>query len=106
LRCRPETGRTHQIRVHLAAIGLPIVGDPLYGNGEATLAPLLARQALHAARLALTHPVTREPLVLEAPLPADLLALLAKLEILKPTGEFERDENRGRTARPSRTTRG
>jgi len=75
--CRPQTGRTHQIRVHLAAIGLPIVGDPLYGTGE----PLLPRQALHAARLALDHPVSGQRLELEAPLPPDLVALLASLEM-------------------------
>jgi len=75
LRCRPETGRTHQIRVHLAAIGLPIVGDPLYGTGEA----LLPRQALHAARLAFAHPVTGQPIEIQSPLPADLRALLEEL---------------------------
>ena len=77
LRCRPETGRTHQIRVHLAAVGLPIVGDPLYGPAER----LHPRQALHAARLALTHPVTAQALALEAALPADLEELLRRLEL-------------------------
>jgi 23S rRNA pseudouridine1911/1915/1917 synthase len=75
LRCRPETGRTHQIRIHLAAIGLPIVGDPLYGTGEA----LLPRQALHAALLAFAHPVTGQPIEIQSPLPADLRALLEEL---------------------------
>jgi 23S rRNA pseudouridine1911/1915/1917 synthase len=76
LGCRPLTGRTHQIRVHLAAVGLPLVGDPLYGPGAA--APRrFPRQALHAWRLELLHPVSGEPLALEAPLPADLVALLA-----------------------------
>ena len=78
LRCRPETGRTHQIRVHLAAIGLPIVGDPLYGTGDA----LLTRQALHAASLTLAHPVTAQQLALEAPLPDDLRQLLSRLELI------------------------
>jgi len=85
LRCRLVTGRTHQIRVHLAALGLPIVGDPLYGEPRhrGIVDPALAavcrdfpRQALHAWRLALRHPVTGEALVLEAPLPADLGRLL------------------------------
>jgi len=75
LRCRPETGRTHQIRVHLAAVGLPIVGDPLYGTGGG----LLPRQALHAARLDLAHPVTGAPLALAAPLAPDIVALTARL---------------------------
>jgi 23S rRNA pseudouridine1911/1915/1917 synthase len=77
LRCRPETGRTHQIRVHLAALGCPIVGDPLYGPADA----LHPRQALHAARLAFAHPVSGQPVALSSPLPSDLLALLAALEL-------------------------
>jgi 23S rRNA pseudouridine1911/1915/1917 synthase len=81
LRCRLVTGRTHQIRVHLAARGWPIVGDPAYGEprwsqiGDAPLAAALRafpRQALHAWRVAVTHPITRERLVLEAPVPRDL----------------------------------
>jgi 23S rRNA pseudouridine1911/1915/1917 synthase len=63
-----ETGRTHQIRVHLGSIGHPVVGDPVYGRGDA-LAP---RLFLHAARLRFTHPVTGEPLEVESPLPPDL----------------------------------
>lgn len=86
IEARLETGRTHQIRVHLAHIGYPIVGDPAYGGRRrlpAGASPALVqgltalkRQALHAARLALAHPLTGEPLAWESPLPADLLALL------------------------------
>lgn len=77
----PETGRTHQIRVHLAAMGCPLAVDPDYGD-EAPLrgpdgAVLLARTPLHAARLALAHPRTGAPLVLEAPVPVDLAAAVA-----------------------------
>ncbi len=69
LRCTLHTGRTHQIRVHLASRGHPLVGDELYG-GAAALG--MQRQALHAARLALAHPRSGEPLAFEAPLPADM----------------------------------
>ena len=67
--CTPVTGRTHQIRVHLAALGHPIVGDATYGTADERI----ARQALHAWRVAFAHPVTREQLLIEAPLPADML---------------------------------
>lgn len=63
-----ETGRTHQIRVHLAHLGYPLVGDPFYGSPH----PILGRQALHAAALRLPHPITGEVLDLRAPLAADL----------------------------------
>jgi 23S rRNA pseudouridine1911/1915/1917 synthase len=73
LRVRLETGRTHQIRVHLAAIDLPVAGDPVYGvAGELGL----ERQFLHAARLAFTHPVTGADVDVTSPLPADLAAAL------------------------------
>jgi 23S rRNA pseudouridine1911/1915/1917 synthase len=77
LEVRPETGRTHQIRVHLASQGLPILGDPVYGRARAGLPAgvELARPALHAARLGFTHPITGERLAFETPLPADLAAL-------------------------------
>jgi 23S rRNA pseudouridine1911/1915/1917 synthase len=71
---RLETGRTHQIRVHLAAIDLPVAGDRLYGV-RADLG--LARQFLHAARLAFEHPVTGAAVDVESPLPAELSAALA-----------------------------
>ncbi len=71
LRCTLHTGRTHQIRVHLAAQGHPLVADALYG-GAAALG--LTRQALHAQRLAFTHPASGETLAFEAPLPEDLAA--------------------------------
>jgi 23S rRNA pseudouridine1911/1915/1917 synthase len=71
---RLETGRTHQIRVHLAAIGLPVVGDPVYGVRD----PELGRQFLHAWRLAFRHPVTGEQVEVESPLPADLQTALAR----------------------------
>lgn len=90
LRVQLETGRTHQIRVHLAHIGFPIVGDPVYGRrlavpagASAALAAVLrglARQALHAARLEFVHPRTGARLAIEAPLPQDLGALLQALD--------------------------
>ena len=73
--CRLETGRTHQIRVHLAHLGYPLLGDPVYGRARGEL----RRQALHAARLELTHPDTGTRLVCVAPLPGDLADLLADL---------------------------
>ncbi len=89
VRVKLETGRTHQIRVHLAHINYPIVGDGVYGGRlliPKGATPLLAeglrafrRQALHAARLAFTHPVTGKAVVCEAPLPADMQALLKLL---------------------------
>ncbi|MCI0340078.1 MAG: RluA family pseudouridine synthase [Planctomycetales bacterium] len=73
----PLTGRTHQIRVHLAAIGHPILCDALYGDGAPVLdregRPVLARQALHAWRLQFAHPLTGAAVALEAPIPGDLL---------------------------------
>jgi 23S rRNA pseudouridine1911/1915/1917 synthase len=79
LRCRLETGRTHQIRVHLAAIGHPLLGDPAYGGRAKTQAPAFARQALHAARLGLVHPLTGDTMAWESPLPADLAELIHAL---------------------------
>jgi len=81
LECRLETGRTHQIRVHMASIGHPLVGDPAYGKsrcGDPRL-DAFGRQALHAFRLALVHPDTHQEMAWEAPLPADFAALLEQL---------------------------
>jgi 23S rRNA pseudouridine1911/1915/1917 synthase len=72
---RLETGRTHQIRVHLAAIGLPVAGDTVYGRPRELS---LERQFLHAGRLAFPHPFTEERVDVESPLPADLTAALAR----------------------------
>jgi 23S rRNA pseudouridine1911/1915/1917 synthase len=83
VRCRLETGRTHQIRVHMADSGWPLVGDQLYGRrytGElAELAKTLGRQALHAARLELEHPITGARLAFTTEPPADFVALLTAL---------------------------
>jgi 23S rRNA pseudouridine1911/1915/1917 synthase len=72
LRVRLETGRTHQIRVHLAAIGHPVCGDSQYGGGPCGQRLGLTRQFLHATRLVFTHPISRESVVCESNLPADL----------------------------------
>ncbi|MBK8198035.1 MAG: RluA family pseudouridine synthase [Acidobacteria bacterium] len=94
IECRLETGRTHQIRVHLAHIGVPVLGDPVYGrqmgltalgSGPAHAAALAAvkamdRQALHAAVLGFVHPVTGETLRFEVPVPPDMAALIAALK--------------------------
>jgi 23S rRNA pseudouridine1911/1915/1917 synthase len=76
LEARLETGRTHQIRVHLESVGHPVVGDRVYGRRPERLG--LDRQFLHAARLAFPHPETGEPVEVESPLPADLRAALAR----------------------------
>lgn len=83
LEVRPRTGRTHQIRAHLASIGHPLVGDALYGGRS----PLLSRHFLHAARLEVDHPRTGERLALESPLPADLMTALDALTPLTPEKE-------------------
>jgi 23S rRNA pseudouridine1911/1915/1917 synthase len=88
---RPETGRTHQIRVHFAAAGHPILGDRVYG-GEAGDAAV--RQMLHARRLGFPHPSTGEPVAAEAPLPEDFAELLEDL----------RETKKNAPARPARST--
>ena len=90
VRLLPKTGRTHQLRVHLAHIGCPIVGDRLYaGHAQITVGELsrsddptvvIDRQALHAQRITFEHPVSGETLTLEAPIPDDMAGLLEALE--------------------------
>ena len=79
LECRLETGRTHQIRVHLASIGHPLLGDPVYGKRSVKPALEFHRQALHAQRLGLVHPASGEAMSWEAPVPDDMRGLLARL---------------------------
>jgi 23S rRNA pseudouridine1911/1915/1917 synthase len=97
LRCRLETGRTHQIRVHLAHIGHPLVGDSVYLKGAQKCVPQLRgllhgfpRQALHATRLALEHPVSGELMEWHAPLPQDMQLLLQQMrEIISHSPQAE-----------------
>jgi 23S rRNA pseudouridine1911/1915/1917 synthase len=87
IECRLETGRTHQVRVHMASIGHPLLGDPVYGRAPAQkLRELLARlefrrQALHAARLGFVHPVTKDRLSFESALPQDMQELFRALGV-------------------------
>lgn len=79
--CKLQTGRTHQIRVHMAHIGHPVVGDPKYGPEKQHF--MIQGQALHSAQLSLSHPVTGEKMCFSAPLPADMEAILANLRRAK-----------------------
>ncbi len=84
LECRLETGRTHQIRVHLAAIGHPVVGDGAYGGTRSAIST--ARPVLHAAQLSFAHPATGATMSFESPLPADLQAVLDALGAADDSG--------------------
>ena len=84
--CRLETGRTHQVRVHMASIGHPLVGDPVYGRTRTEHRQLLKdlgfeRQALHATRLGFIHPVTKRRLSFDSPLPSDMQELFSALGV-------------------------
>ncbi len=76
----PKTGRTHQIRVHLAKIDHPVLGDNLYGGMDST-APVCRRHMLHAYQIEFTHPVTKKRLKIQAPIPADLKSVLDQLNL-------------------------
>jgi 23S rRNA pseudouridine1911/1915/1917 synthase len=79
VRCKPKTGRTHQIRIHMAFLGHPLVSDKLYGGTEPALSEYCPRQALHARRIEFTHPETGDTVAFSSEMPPDMRALLAHL---------------------------
>jgi 23S rRNA pseudouridine1911/1915/1917 synthase len=86
MECQLETGRTHQVRVHMASIGHPLLGDPVYGRSRSEHREVLkrlefARQALHAARLGFVHPITGGTLTFDSPIPSDMQQLLSYLRV-------------------------
>jgi len=89
VRVKPDTGRMHQIRVHLASIGHPCLGDPLYG-GKAGCDGFFHRQALHAIALSITHPRSGAPLEFIAPLPTDFVEFLAQKSLGPDARELRR----------------
>jgi 23S rRNA pseudouridine1911/1915/1917 synthase len=80
LECNLDTGRTHQIRVHMQSLGHPLIGDPVYRRGRGAEATGFKRQALHAARLEFAHPASGARQRFEAPLPEDFRLLLDSLQ--------------------------
>ena len=95
--CALETGRTHQIRVHMAAIGHPLVGDPVYGLGTSRvpIGPAFPRQALHARRLGLVHPVSGKSMLWKSDLPEDMAELIetARMLAFEAKAQAEEDED-------------
>lgn len=81
LKVKIDTGRTHQIRVHMSEMGFPVIGDKIYGKKRLEMKDSPERQALHAWRLKIEHPVTKELMVFTAPIPADMKEILDKFEI-------------------------
>jgi len=79
--CKLQTGRTHQIRVHMSYIEHPVVADPVYGPTRQPFSQIISGQALHSAKLTLRHPVTNEQLLFEAPLPDDFAELLTYIRL-------------------------
>ena len=84
--CRLETGRTHQVRVHMQSLGHALLGDPVYGRTKGAQKALLdeldfRRQALHAAHLGFIHPISGNALAFESPMPADMQELFSRLHV-------------------------
>jgi 23S rRNA pseudouridine1911/1915/1917 synthase len=100
VRAYPHTGRTHQIRVHLAALGHPVVADPLYARNR-TRSPLaIARQALHAETIRFRHPNSAQSMQLTAPLALDFAAALAALREVRLTSQGSFTSVRGNSTAP------